>query len=718
MHSRPCRDGKGLWIAPRQTAFGLHRHDGIQQCLKRVLGGLGVFRLFAGRNRCFEHHQKVLWRLQGKLQVAAARQRQSFGCGAAFGHGLDHRFGKPVETLGGYGRQQIVFVAKVAIGCVVRYSRAPRHFAQSEALRAGLCDQPQCRVQQALLQVDPMIRPFGCHGLLYNKKMLTGATSKFSLDVDGVNMISYKQHPLDDHWDAIVIGSGIGGLTTAALLSKHAARKVLVLERHYTAGGYTHSFQRPGYSWDVGVHYIGELQDTASPLRAAFDHLTGGALEWAPMPDVYDRIILGGRTFEFPTGLERFRARLKDYFPNEAGAIDRYLAAVQSAQKASQLYFTEKAIPRPIARLAGRFLRAPFLSWASQSTLDVLRGITANDELIALLTAQWGDYGLPPAQSSFGIHAIIAAHYFNGASYPVGGAARIAETITPLIERNGGKVVVSADVEEIIVQSGKATGVKMADGREFRADLVVSDAGARNTFQRLLRQPQPILQDLDRVPGSLAHLSLYIGVKQNARELGLNGTNLWIYPSGDHDANLARFIGDPAAPFPVVYISFPSAKDPAFEGHHPGRATLEAVVFAPYHWFARWEDSRWKHRAAEYDAFKQVLADRIQREVERHVPSVAGKIDRAELSTPLTTRHFMNYAKGEAYGLAATPERFRLRSLTPQTSIRNLYLTGQDVASLGVAGALFGGVITASAVLRRNLMSRVTKPARAAAAAV
>jgi all-trans-retinol 13,14-reductase len=536
-------------------------------------------------------------------------------------------------------------------------------------------------------------------------------------------MVSYKQHSLDDRWDAIVIGSGIGGLTAAALLSKHANKKVLVLERHYTAGGYTHSFKRPGYSWDVGVHYIGELQDPASPLRAAFDHLTDRRLEWAPMPDVYDRIVMGGRVFEFPTGRERLRARLKDYFPAEASAIDGYLAAVQSAQKASGLYFAEKAIPRPAARLAGRFLRAPFLRWASQSTLDVLHRFTQNEQLIALLTAQWGDYGLPPAQSSFGIHAIVAAHYFDGASYPVGGAARIAETITPAIERNGGKVVVSAEVQEIIVQNGKAAGVRMADGREFRAGLVISDAGVRNTFQRLVRQPQPILTDLERVPGSLAHLSLYMGVKQSARDLGLTGSNLWIYPppqngAPDHDANLARFLENPSAPFPALYISFPSAKDPEFEQHHPGRATLEAVVFAPYEWFARWDDSRWKHRDREYDALKKALADRIQNEVERNVPAVAGKIDHAELSTPLTTRHFMNYQQGEAYGLAATPERFRLRSLTPHTSIKNLFLTGQDVSTLGVAGALFGGIMTASAVLNRNLMSTVTKPAHATAIAV
>lgn len=530
-------------------------------------------------------------------------------------------------------------------------------------------------------------------------------------------MPSYKQQILEDQWDAIIIGSGIGGLATAALLSRYANKKVLVLERHYTPGGYTHSFNRPGYSWDVGVHYIGQMEGPASPVRAVFDHLTDGQLRWQPMPDVYDRVVMGTGdsrgTFDFPSGLENLRAALKQSFPNEASAIDNYLAAVQSAQKWSGLYYAEKAIPRPIARLAGGFMRAPFLKWASQTTLDVLHRWTRNPDLIGVLTAQWGDYGLPPSQSSFGIHAIVANHYFDGASYPIGGASRIAECITPLIEENGGKVVVSADVAQIIVTDGKATGVRMSDGREFRSSIVVSDAGARNTFERLVpppRAPLPIQADLRRIPGSMAHLSLYVGIKQSAAELGLNGTNLWIYPTPDHDANMARFINDPSAPFPAVFISFPSAKDPLFDSKHPGRATVEAVTFVPYAPFAKFENSIWKHRGPDYDAIKNGLAERLRRELELAVPAIAGKIDHAELSTPLTTRHFTNYQQGEAYGLAATPERFRARSLTPHTPIRNLYLTGQDVTSLGVTGAMMGGVVAASAILGRNLMSKVMKP--------
>src|SRR5579864_2454222 len=180
--------------------------------------------------------------------------------------------------------------------------------------------------------------------------MLTPATFRHILNVDTDNMTNigqaYKQSSLSDTWDAIVIGSGIGGLTAAALLARHAGRRVLVLERHYTAGGFTHTFHRPGYEWDVGVHYIGQVKDSRSPVRAAFDHLTGGRLEWNPMPDVYDRIVIGDQSYDFPTGVGRFRERMNTYFPRESAAIDRYIEMVIAASRASNWFFAEKALPR------------------------------------------------------------------------------------------------------------------------------------------------------------------------------------------------------------------------------------------------------------------------------------------------------------------------------------------------------------------------------------
>ena len=525
---------------------------------------------------------------------------------------------------------------------------------------------------------------------------------------------SYKQAQLAEDWDAIVIGSGIGGLTAAAMLSVHGGKRVLVLERHYVAGGFTHSFHRPGYEWDVGLHYIGQVQDQRSAVRRAFDHITDGEVRWSAMPEVYDRAVIDGRIFDLTAGIERFREGMKQYFPSEGKSIDKYIRTVRAVNRVSGLYYAEKVIPAPAAALAGSLLRAPFLRWAKRTTLEVLENITANRELIGVLTAQWGDYGLPPSRSSFAIHATIAGHYFAGASYPVGGASTIAAAILPLIERGGGAVVTSAEVAEITCCEERATGVRMSDGREFRAPIVISDAGATNTFERLLPRDIPVLgalrRELGTLPSSTAHLSLYVGLNETDSTLGLTGTNLWVYPGFDHDENLQRFAANQESPLPVVYMSFPSSKDPDFSRRHPGKSTIEVITLLPYNAFERWGGQRWKHRGEEYDLLKQQLAARLRHELERQVPAVAGHIDYAELSTPVSTRHFMNYGRGEIYGIASTPARYAIRELGARTPIRNLYLTGQDVASPGIVGAMYGGVISASVALGKNLMGAVSKP--------
>ena len=219
------------------------------------------------------------------------------------------------------------------------------------------------------------------------------------------NGVSYKQAKLTDRWDVIVIGSGMGGLTAAVMLATRGRKRVLVLERHYVAGGFTHTFHRPGYQWDVGLHYVGQMQDERSEVRRAFDHITACKVQWQAMPEIYDRFVFPGQTFEFAVGFERFREGLTTRFPGEVRAIDRYLAAVESCNRASGLYYAEKAIPAPVAALAGGLMRAPYMRWASRTTREVLESLTSNRELMGVLAAQWGDYGLPPAQSSFAIHA-------------------------------------------------------------------------------------------------------------------------------------------------------------------------------------------------------------------------------------------------------------------------------------------------------------------------
>ena len=155
---------------------------------------------------------------------------------------------------------------------------------------------------------------------------------------------SYKQRPrLQESYDTIIIGSGMGGLATAALLSKQG-QKVLVLERHYTAGGFTHVFKRKGYEWDVGIHYIGEVQRENSILRKLFDYVTDHELKWADMGEVYDRIVIGDQHFDFVKGVKNFKKQMIFYFPEEENAINTYVNLVFKAVKTSKNYYISKAI--------------------------------------------------------------------------------------------------------------------------------------------------------------------------------------------------------------------------------------------------------------------------------------------------------------------------------------------------------------------------------------
>jgi all-trans-retinol 13,14-reductase len=527
--------------------------------------------------------------------------------------------------------------------------------------------------------------------------------------------IPYKRFDPADPYDTIVVGSGIGGLTTAALLARHGGQRVLVLERHYTAGGFTHTFRRPGFEWDVGVHYIGEVHQRGSPMRRLFDHLTDGQLTWEDMGPVYDTFVIGADRYPFPAGREPLRRALHGWFPREVRAIDRYLRWIDRAVLSGQPFFAEKTMPRAIAAVAGGAMRWPALRWARRTTLQTLGELTRDRRLIAVLTGQWGDYGLPPAQSSFFMHAMVARHYIGGGAYPIGGSARIAQTILPAIEAAGGGVVVSAEVERIVVDRHRAVGVRMRDGRVFHAPRVISDAGVATTFGTLLSPAAAaahrLAPSVPGVPASPSHLCLYVGLDRTAQQLGFGRSNVWRYPGEDHDASVARFLEDPEAPLPVAYLSFPSAKDPDFERRHPGKATVEVITIGPYERFAPWEDTRWGRRGAEYDAFKARLTERLLAELYAEHPSARGHVVHAELSTPLTTRHFAGHPHGEIYGLSHVPARFEARALRPRTPIAGLYLTGADVCTAGVGGALFGGMLTASAILGGKVIARAMRGA-------
>tara|TARA_B100001778_G_C18532771_1_gene604453 strand:+ start:1 stop:951 length:951 start_codon:yes stop_codon:yes gene_type:complete len=312
------------------------------------------------------------------------------------------------------------------------------------------------------------------------------------------------------------------------------------------------------------------------------------------------------------------------------------------------------------------------------------------------------------------MHASVVKHYFNGGSFPVGGSSRILETIDPVIESSSGTILVNAEVKEVVVKNNTAIGVAMTDGKKFYAKKIVSGVGVFNTYEKLIpsniSKKYNLIKKLNSIKPSVSHGCLYIGLNGSSIDLNLPKNNIWIYPeTGSHDQCVYNYLNDINSEFPLVYISFPSSKDPTWDKRYPGKSTIDVITLLPYEVFSKWEGSKWMNRGKEYDDLKEKIAQRLLECLFLQLPNLKDKIDHYELSSPLTTQNFVNYKKGELYGIDHDPGRFNQSFLKPKTQIKNFFLTGQDIVTAGVGGALFSGLLTASTMLGKNLISKIKK---------
>jgi all-trans-retinol 13,14-reductase len=521
----------------------------------------------------------------------------------------------------------------------------------------------------------------------------------------------YKKHQgIQGSYDVIVVGSGMGGMTAAVMLAKQNY-KVLLLEQNSVVGGLTQSYSRGGYRWNTGLHYIGDVAHEKTLTAKLFSYVTNHKVKWAPLPEIYNQMVIADRTYDVPAGKESYANALKSWFPDEAAAIDQYINLLFTAAKSSQPYFMQKAFPEAFAAEQMTEACAPFHEFSRQRTIDVLQQLTNNQELIAVICANWGDYSSPPHRSSFAMHCMLAKHYMNGGSYPHGGAGVLADLMMPIVEQAGGEVLHGAEVSEVIIEANKAVGVKLTSGEDVRASIIVSNAGVQNTYGRLLPKGHEMttrLQSrLDDVSDTYALVGINLGLNVDAEALNLKSANIWAHPSADFEQNLADHETDFSAPFPWLFITFPSVKDPAWEGEYAGKSTIEMYAYTHYKHFAEWAGSRWMKRGASYEARKLEIKERLLTDLERFVAGVRKHIDVCEVSTPLTYETFVKRERGGFMGIESTPDRFRQSWLRASTPIEGLYLAGQDVTTDGVIGALMGGLISATAVTGKDLLTEV-----------
>ncbi|MEZ5096390.1 MAG: hypothetical protein R2731_09885 [Nocardioides sp.] len=306
------------------------------------------------------------------------------------------------------------------------------------------------------------------------------------------------------------------------------------------------------------------------------------------------------------------------------------------------------------------------------------------------------------------MHALLVAHYLYGGWFPRGGSEAIAEACRRVIEDRGGSCRINHEVQQILVEDGRAVGVRVhvkkgKGGSEqvFRAPLVVSDAGAHTTYCRLL--PEGVADELrgrvEAAEPSGSTVTLYLGLKESAATLGFRGENHWFYDSYDHDATAAGLDAVLEGRPHGAYLSFPSLKDASLHSVGSDRHTAEIITFVRPEAFARWAETPWMRRGEEYDALKARIAGGLLDVVERRYPGFRDLVDYAEVSTPLTVTDFTGHRGGGIYGLANTPARLRAELVAAQGPVPGLLIAGADACAPGLMGALMGGVFAAGAVL-------------------
>ena len=500
--------------------------------------------------------------------------------------------------------------------------------------------------------------------------------------------------------DVIVIGSGMGGLTAAAALAR-CGRHVQVLEQHDTLGGMTQTFQRQGFTFGTGLHYIGGCADAPGPagrLARLLRWLGDGTLRFSPLPDRFDVVRLldaeapgGERRFAFGHPESDNIARLKTLFPGDAAGLDRYAADCRAAEREAMQLFALHGLPRPAATLL-RWVRGRSLERAARRTLaDALAGIR-HPVLRQLLAARGGDYGLAPTEAPLMVHATVIGSYRQGAWYPVGGTQRLAESLAATVAAAGGALRTGSAVQQILVEDGRAVGVRLASGEEARAAVVVSAMGAANTVRALPPSAAPAWQaGIRALPHSSAYLALYLGLSGDVHDAGIDGANHWIYRRGPDAPDWP----DPTeGDAPSLFVSFGSVND----ADHAGGHTAEVIVPVSWAFFERWADSTLGHRPEDYAATKAWIEDSLLRQFGALFPALRERVVFHELATPLSHAAYALAPQGAMYGLRLTPERLLAPGLHARSPVPGLYLAGQDVASLGIEGATMGGFMAAACI--------------------
>lgn len=464
-------------------------------------------------------------------------------------------------------------------------------------------------------------------------------------------------------YDALIVGAGIGGLVCGCRLAQ-AGLHVAVLERHHSPGGYCTSFNRKGYRFDVGVHYLGGIEKGI--LGRILDELDIKKRLRLNRFDPTDKIVLPGCRTYIRTDDKETREEFIKNFPKEKDNIREFFAFLGNSD---------------FLHIYARTGRVSFKT--------ILDEFFTDRRLKATLGLLSGNIGLPPAQIS-ALSAVMLFREFilDPGYYPSGGMSAFAGVLADQFKEYGGELLLNREVTKIEISQNRVTGLILEDGESLGGEFVVSNADAFLTFQEMIDRDTPERETLHTLEPSPSLAVLYLGVKDTPFRETCNTWKSTTTRLNRYFDNFEEHVRDLHIPFYVV--SFPGCHDPT---RPRDKQVVQVYTSVPYVSAPFWK------------SHSGLFAKKMIAELERAGIVSPGSIEVKETATPPTFQRYTLNHMGAAYGWASTVDQVN-PSIFPQgTSINGLYLAGHwctlGNGQGGISRVAFSGKRAAEMILKK-----------------
>ena len=530
-----------------------------------------------------------------------------------------------------------------------------------------------CRVNESELRKDTTmdIQELPRRDFL---KMLAVTFSATAFDWDAFPIGPFLPRSENDY-DAIIIGSGLGGLSCAAAFARQGF-KPLVIEQHDKPGGFATAFTRPGgFRFDVSLHSttVGERNGVYNLIQG-FPELT--EVEFLLHPSLFRVIYPDYDIRVAQRDVPGYIKRVTDLFPDEKDGIAGLMEDMGGlAKDIGRLSAAKGNVD--MSRFTQDF---PYLAGLHAKTWGEMVDVRIkNPKLKAVLSSQWGYYGLPPSKLSCFYYALPFMGYLTyGGFYPKGRSQDISNAFVKFIEGHGGSVMLDTKVRRILLKDGTAVGVTTADGKTYNSKVVVSNANAFDTFRTMLPDQHLTAEYEEKwkqYSVSLSCFQVFLGLKEDVvRKAGVTDSEIFIETSYDPDESYAGMLSgevEHAGLGISLYDNVDSTYSPA------GKNTVNILTLQGFGPWEKFEKDYFAGNKEAYRKEKERMADvLIQRAEERLLPGLTKAIEIKEIGTPLTNLRYTSNYRGAIYGWDQTVNNSGNMRVGHATPIKNLYLAG------------------------------------------